>query len=195
MGTELGAASYSGVQDVGGKYKSGSGRDILNFISLLNGIRTLWSFVHGTKFSLTILTSAFKPQSFSASRCSVLLLRTSFQQQYIYKLHPAGISRLVVFSSVSQTPVFASYIATGFAKMASNSSVNLSLISQNTSFPVSLRSLALFVVALAYWTLSPAPLDPAEPPLAKARIPLIGHLIGIIRYEAEYFQRIRFVDL
>lgn len=38
--------------------------------------------------------------------------------------------------------------------------------------------------------LSSPKFDPREPPLVKPRIPIIGHLIGLIRYQNEYFNRL-----
>lgn len=37
--------------------------------------------------------------------------------------------------------------------------------------------------------------DPKEPPLARAQIPFIGHLIGMLRYHIMYFELLRYVRL
>ncbi|KAK3689053.1 cytochrome P450 [Podospora appendiculata] len=49
------------------------------------------------------------------------------------------------------------------------------------------------VVLLGYflWTLSP-PHDPAEPPLVKPKIPVLGHLIGLARSKVSYYSHISF---
>ncbi|KAL2129230.1 hypothetical protein VTI74DRAFT_8059 [Chaetomium olivicolor] len=46
-------------------------------------------------------------------------------------------------------------------------------------------SIAFVLAYLILHALSPA-IDPREPPLVKARIPLVGHIIGFMRYQAQY---------
>jgi len=56
-----------------------------------------------------------------------------------------------------------------------------------------LTALAAAVVAFLY-RFSPARLDPREPPALKATIPLIGHIIGLLRHGIDYFARLRCVS-
>lgn len=41
------------------------------------------------------------------------------------------------------------------------------------------------------WAMKQAQIDPREPPLISARIPFIGHLIGILWYGPKYYQIIK----
>ena len=50
--------------------------------------------------------------------------------------------------------------------------------------PVTIVVITVFLAFLIR-TLSPR-IDPREPPLVKPRIPLIGHIIGMMRHQAEY---------
>lgn len=56
-----------------------------------------------------------------------------------------------------------------------------------------LTALAAVIVAFLY-RFSPARLDPREPPALKAAIPLIGHIIGLLRHGIDYFDRLRCVS-
>ena len=38
------------------------------------------------------------------------------------------------------------------------------------------------------WRKADASLDTDEPPIALSRVPFIGHIIGLIRYQVEYFE-------
>ncbi|KAG4410921.1 hypothetical protein IFR04_015940, partial [Cadophora malorum] len=43
------------------------------------------------------------------------------------------------------------------------------------------------ILVLALWLLPKEELDPREPPLAKSRIPVFGHVINMLWYHNEYF--------
>lgn len=47
--------------------------------------------------------------------------------------------------------------------------------------------LAAFAILLICWQRLSVNLDPKEPPLLKPTIPYVGHIIGIVRYQIEYF--------
>lgn len=47
------------------------------------------------------------------------------------------------------------------------------------------------IVAMFSWLWVREAPDPREPPQLKPKFPLIGHLLGILQYEAEYFQKLR----
>ena len=51
----------------------------------------------------------------------------------------------------------------------------------------------LFVAAvfLLAWHRLAIHMDPLEPPQLKPRIPLVGHLIGMIRYHTVYFEMLK----
>ncbi|KAK4128071.1 hypothetical protein N657DRAFT_551291, partial [Parathielavia appendiculata] len=53
-----------------------------------------------------------------------------------------------------------------------------------TTMPVAV-AIAVILAALAFGALSPR-LDPREPPLVKPGIPLVGHIIGLMRHQAQY---------
>ena len=53
-------------------------------------------------------------------------------------------------------------------------------------------AIALLLILLRY--LSPT-IDPQEPPLVKAKIPFIGHLLGLLRYGIPYYTRLRYVPV
>lgn len=78
--------------------------------------------------------------------------------------------------------------------MASNFSSIYSLASQNGNPLVLLAFSALGLILLSSWSRLFG-LDPKEPPEVSASVPFIGHLLGIIKYEADYFQRVRLVAL
>ena len=43
-------------------------------------------------------------------------------------------------------------------------------------------------VLFLLWRKADVSLDPDEPPIALSRIPFIGHIIGLMRYQIEYFE-------
>jgi hypothetical protein len=53
-------------------------------------------------------------------------------------------------------------------------------------------AIAWFImVAMLSWLWVREASDPREPPQLKPKFPVIGHLLGILQYEAEYFQKLR----
>jgi hypothetical protein len=52
-------------------------------------------------------------------------------------------------------------------------------------------SVGLVTLALFLWRLSLSGLDPREPPEAVSRIPFIGHIIGMLRYQIQYLEILR----
>jgi hypothetical protein len=53
-------------------------------------------------------------------------------------------------------------------------------------------SIWFIVVAVLSWLWIRESPDPREPPQLKPKFPVIGHLLGILQHEAEYFQKLRF---
>jgi hypothetical protein len=49
-------------------------------------------------------------------------------------------------------------------------------------------SIAVIALALFLWRFSASGLDPREPPEAISKIPVIGHLIGMLKYEIHYLE-------
>jgi len=49
------------------------------------------------------------------------------------------------------------------------------------------------ILVLALWLLPKEELDPREPPLAKSRIPVFGHVINMLWYHNEYFSILQYV--
>lgn len=51
--------------------------------------------------------------------------------------------------------------------------------------------LALTALAVLVRKALHIPMDPREPPLIRPKIPLIGHIIGMMRYQTAYFEEMR----
>lgn len=75
------------------------------------------------------------------------------------------------------------------AKNDSSASGFVGMAAENLGLSQSLYVIVAAVVAAAFLLLnfSTSRLDPREPTAVKSSIPLIGHLIGIIRHQAKYF--------
>jgi hypothetical protein len=73
--------------------------------------------------------------------------------------------------------------------MAPLSSLFLSYLENNKVHAGLFSALALSTLALLYLQPYQAR-DPREPPFLAANIPYIGHLLGLIFHQAEYFQRL-----
>lgn len=56
--------------------------------------------------------------------------------------------------------------------------------------PLMVLSIVAAVFLLAWRSLR-VQMDPLEPPSLKPRIPLIGHLAGMIRYHTVYFEKLQ----
>lgn len=56
--------------------------------------------------------------------------------------------------------------------------------------PLAIVSIAAAVLVFA-WRLLRAQVDPLEPPPLKPRIPILGHLLGMIRYHTVYFEKLQ----
>jgi hypothetical protein len=56
--------------------------------------------------------------------------------------------------------------------------------SQNYLLPILLVIFSLILWKL--WNISSIQLDPQEPPLIQPKIPIIGHILGIIQYPHQY---------
>ncbi len=54
-----------------------------------------------------------------------------------------------------------------------------------------LFGLVAAAVILILWQSSSSSSDPREPPVFRPKIPVIGHLIGIMQHEADYLQKLR----
>ncbi|CAH0043542.1 unnamed protein product [Clonostachys solani] len=72
--------------------------------------------------------------------------------------------------------------------MSSPTEASGSLPFQTNKFVITAAVIVLVGLLLNY--LSSPSTDPREPPLVKPRIPVIGHLVGLIRYQNEYFTRL-----
>lgn len=53
--------------------------------------------------------------------------------------------------------------------------------------------LGIAAVVLVCWQRLSVKCDPQEPPLLKPSIPYIGHIIGLFRYNGEYFEKLKYV--
>ena len=53
--------------------------------------------------------------------------------------------------------------------------------------------LGVVAVLLVCWQRLSVQCDPREPPLLKPSIPYIGHIIGLFRYNGEYFEKLKYV--
>jgi hypothetical protein len=51
--------------------------------------------------------------------------------------------------------------------------------------------LVVAVILLFVWQRLAIPMDAREPHLITPKIPFIGHLIGMMRYQTDYFQQLR----
>jgi hypothetical protein len=52
-------------------------------------------------------------------------------------------------------------------------------------------SLAVLVVALLFWRLNLSGIDPREPPEVPAKIPFIGHIMGMLTCHVDYFTMLK----
>jgi len=48
-------------------------------------------------------------------------------------------------------------------------------------------------VVLLVWRVADVQIDAQEPPIVISRIPLIGHVVGMMRYQVGYFEMLRLV--
>jgi hypothetical protein len=66
----------------------------------------------------------------------------------------------------------------------------MAAILENSSIYALLLS-GLVLGTIVLWQLQTyKPRDPREPPMLPARIPYIGHILGLIIHQAEYFQQL-----
>lgn len=54
----------------------------------------------------------------------------------------------------------------------------------------SLIWVGIATVVLLLWRLVSPSLDPREPPLLKPKIPIIGHLVGLVGEQTHFFKRL-----
>jgi hypothetical protein len=54
-------------------------------------------------------------------------------------------------------------------------------------------AVGILSVLFFLWRKADASLDPDEPPIALSRIPFIGHILGLVRYQIGYFENLRSV--
>jgi hypothetical protein len=77
-------------------------------------------------------------------------------------------------------------------EMSFNSTFETAMAFEGTQ-NIALVAASCFIgITVLLWTWTRDVSDPREPPLLKPRFPVIGHLLGIMQHEAEYFQRIRY---
>ena len=78
-------------------------------------------------------------------------------------------------------------------KMSSNASFKTTLtLPPDGKWNLYVVALILFIIVAALsWLSVGQASDPREPPQLKPKFPLIGHLLGILQHEAEYFQKLR----
>ena len=55
-----------------------------------------------------------------------------------------------------------------------------------------IMAVAVVVLSVLFllWRKADVSLDPDEPPIALAKIPFIGHILGLMRYQIEYFEKL-----
>jgi hypothetical protein len=72
--------------------------------------------------------------------------------------------------------------------MVTNSAIDT--VVEKTGYGVSLftASIAVAALALFLWKFSAPALDPREPPEVHSKIPVIGHLIGMLKYQIHYLE-------
>jgi hypothetical protein len=77
--------------------------------------------------------------------------------------------------------------------ISSNSSSGFLTAARNYGMPnLYVLAISWFVtLAVLSWLWFREVPDAREPPQLKSKIPLIGHLLGIMQYEAEYFKKLR----
>jgi hypothetical protein len=56
-------------------------------------------------------------------------------------------------------------------------------------------AVAILTALLLLWRKSDVSLDPDEPPIALPRIPFIGHILGLMWYQIEYFAMLWLVTI
>ena len=76
--------------------------------------------------------------------------------------------------------------------MKSSSETLLASLTANCgNLYVYLVALLLVAAFLIGWRLGSVTSDPREPPIFPCKVPMVGHLLGIIQHQAEYFQMLR----
>lgn len=63
--------------------------------------------------------------------------------------------------------------------------------SYGSTNPYSLGVILFITVAVLLWVWFREAPNAREPPTLHSKFPLIGHLLGIIQYEADYFKKLR----
>jgi len=54
--------------------------------------------------------------------------------------------------------------------------------------------LAIGAIVLLCWQRLSVQLEPQEPPLLKPTVPYIGHILGIIRHQSGYFDKLKYTQ-
>ena len=119
------------------------------------------------------------------------------------RAHPLEIIKTAISHSTSSLPLppsqtnfsscqWALVRSTRSTAKSSPAEASRSLPFQTNKFVITAAVIVLVGLLLKY--LSTQRTDPREPPLVKPRIPLIGHLVGLIRYQNEYFTRLGYVN-
>lgn len=56
-------------------------------------------------------------------------------------------------------------------------------------------TVGILSVLFLLWRTADVSLDPDEPPIALSRIPFVGHILGLMRYQVGYFEILRSVAI
>jgi hypothetical protein len=82
--------------------------------------------------------------------------------------------------------------------MEANSSIEAILTSQkpqNGQFYFSLSAILLVAGFLVSWRWGSSTANAKEPHILPSKIPIIGHILGIMQHQAEYLQMLRLVEI
>jgi hypothetical protein len=74
--------------------------------------------------------------------------------------------------------------------MASNATVAPDEVHGGNMMPI-IISLVVAALGLVYWRLTLSRIDPREPPEVPAKIPFIGHMVGMLTYHIDYFAMLK----
>jgi hypothetical protein len=74
--------------------------------------------------------------------------------------------------------------------MTSNATMTTDEVHASNIMPIVI-SLAVAVLALVFCRLRLSRIDPREPPEVPAKIPFIGHVVGMLTYHVDYFAMLK----
>ena len=75
--------------------------------------------------------------------------------------------------------------------MAPNQFETILEVRKTFNMPPHLVIIILAAVVVICWKLIRIEKDPREPPVATSNVPFVGHIIGLMRHQGDYFKSLR----